>query len=115
MFARLEQGFRHGQPLLRRRQAVVPQVAAERLEQLARVNLHTTHRGPPPPAARARPSGRRHPASPARRPPPATARLPPPPPWTGRAPCRAPPACTSRCTRAAVRRDRGASPPLCPI
>src|SRR5690242_10586053 len=114
MLARLEQRLRHREPLVRGGQVVVPQVAAKRLQQLARVNLHTTPRAPPLPAAPAHPSGRRRPASPATPLPPATGRPPPPPPSPAPVPCRAPPACTWPCRRAAGRRDRAASPPRYP-
>ena len=46
-----EHGLGHRQALLRRRQVVLRQVAAELLEQLRAVNLHTTPPVPPPRAA----------------------------------------------------------------
>src|SRR6266540_2866546 len=110
-----EHGLRHGQALVRRRQVVVGEIAAELLQQLGAVKLHTTRRPPPPPGPQGR---RRDPpprASPARWPPRTTAPSLRPPPSTARAPCRARPACSAPYRRAAGRPPRpgGRSPP-CP-
>src|SRR6267378_4091334 len=62
MLAGEEHRFGHRQALLRRRQAVLGQVAAELLEELGSVNLHTTPPAPLPRAARGPRSARRPPA-----------------------------------------------------
>src|SRR5256885_11545709 len=97
-----EHRFGHRQALLRRRQIVLDQVAAEFLEQLGSVNLHTTPPAPPPPAARGPRSARRPPACRGRSPPWATIPSPGPRSGTGPAPSPARSACTVPCTRPTV-------------
>src|SRR2546425_802585 len=106
--------LRHRQPLLGRREIVVAEVAAERLQQRGAVNLHTTPTARALRAAPRRPCARRRPASPAPAPRPASAPPPPPPPSPALAPSPAPPTCTSPYKLAAERPARGASPPPSP-
>src|SRR5207249_11279563 len=91
-----QQRLRNRQALLRGREVVVRQVAAELLEQLRAVNFHTTPPVRPPPGAPCPPSARRPTESRGRSHRRGSAPAPRPPPGSGRGPCRARSACSVR-------------------
>src|SRR5690348_4326232 len=103
VLTREEYRFGHRQPLLRRRQVVLRQMAAEFRQKLGTVNFHTTPPAPPPRGARGPRFAQPPPASREQSRPRATAPSPRPRCGTDPAPSRARSACSVPCTRATGR------------